>query len=325
MAIGAQATATYDRSSAVGAGAATTRKDQIVLGTSKTEVTAPNLAGDGTEIIAANEDGTLQRTSMSFKQLDKAVNRKLPKLESAARGLGQAVQASGAIASAMSAIPEVTLQEDEPARCGVGTGAYGSQYAISAGCAVRVGDRLHLNGALSYTPSVDYEYGSTASIAGRLGFSFPLGKRKESTKVSSSEISEYRTEMNASFVELKDDLRSRDQQIDELKAKLEALLEQQNDNRGMTGPGSESTDELVALLREQIKQLEEEKRLSLEEDQRQNLVIEKLTERDTQNQEQIQALEEKLDESDKRFGKLKRQFDAIMKKLGMNSGGNAGL
>tara|TARA_B100000925_G_scaffold198791_1_gene150569 strand:+ start:80 stop:475 length:396 start_codon:yes stop_codon:yes gene_type:complete len=131
--------------------------------------------------------------------------------------------------------------------------------------------------------------------------------------------------MNASFVELKDDLRSRDQQIDELKAKLEALLEQQNDNRGMTGPGSESTDELVALLREQIKQLEEEKRLSLEEDQRQNLVIEKLTERDTQNQEQIQALEEKLDESDKRFGKLKRQFDAIMKKLGMNSGGNAGL
>ena len=131
--------------------------------------------------------------------------------------------------------------------------------------------------------------------------------------------------MNASFVELKDDLRSRDQQIDELKAKLEALLEQQNDNKGMTGPGSESTDELVALLREQIKQLEEEKRLSLEEDQRQNLVIEKLTERDTQNQEQIQALEEKLDESDKRFGKLKRQFDAIMKKLGMNSGGNAGL
>ena len=131
--------------------------------------------------------------------------------------------------------------------------------------------------------------------------------------------------MNASFVELKDDLRSRDQQIDELKAKLEALLQQQNDNKGMTGPGSESTDELVALLREQIKQLEEEKRLSLEEDQRQNLVIEKLTERDTQNQEQIQALEEKLDESDKRFGKLKRQFDAIMKKLGMNSGGNAGL
>ena len=193
VAIGAQATATYDRSSAVGAGAATTRKDQIVLGTFKTEVTAPNLAGDGTEIIAANEDGTLQRTSMSFKQLDKAVRKKLPKLESAARGLGQAVQASGAIASAMSAIPEVTLQEDEPARCGVGTGAYGSQYAISAGCAVRVGDRLHLNGALLYTPSVDYEYGSTASIAGRLGFSFPLGKKKESTKVSSSEISEYRT------------------------------------------------------------------------------------------------------------------------------------
>ncbi|WP_413746475.1 YadA-like family protein [Synechococcus sp. MIT S9507] len=265
MAIGAQATATYDRSSAVGAGAATTRKDQIVLGTFKTEVTAPNLAGDGTEIIAANEDGTLQRTSMSFKQLDKAVRKKLPKLESAARGLGQAVQASGAIASAMSAIPEVTLQEDEPARCGVGTGAYGSQYAISAGCAVRVGDRLHLNGALSYTPSVDYEYGSTASIAGRLGFSFPLGKRnttadKNNTmNASSDEIFEYRSQVNTDMAALRSDLNSRDQQIEELKAKLEALLKQQpNQNNAESAPGAEATAELVALLRKQIKHLEEQ-------------------------------------------------------------------
>ena len=265
MAIGAQATATYDRSSAVGAGAATTRKDQIVLGTFKTEVTAPNLAGDGTEIIAANEDGTLQRTSMSFKQLDKAVRKKLPKLESAARGLGQAVQASGAIASAMSAIPEVTLQEDEPARCGVGTGAYGSQYAISAGCAVRVGDRLHLNGALLYTPSVDYEYGSTVSIAGLLGFSFPLGKRNttadknNTTNASSDEIFEYRSQVNTDMAALRSDLKSRDQQIEELKAKLEALLKQQpNQNNAESAPGAEATAELVALLRKQIKHLEEQ-------------------------------------------------------------------
>ena len=154
---------------------------------------------------------------------------------------------------------------------------------------------------------------------------FPLGKKKESTKVSSSEISEYRTEMNASFVKLKDDLQSRDQQIDALKAKLEALLDQQNSNEDMNAPGSESTRELLALLRLRIEQLEDEKRQSLAEDQRQNLVIEKLTERDSQSQEQIEALEQKLDESDKRFGKLKRQFDAIMEKLGMNSSGQASL
>ena len=113
--------------------------------------------------------------------METAVNKTIPKLEGAARGLGRAVETSGAIASAMSAIPEVTLQEDEPMRCGVGTGGFGRQYAFSAGCAVRVGDRLHLNGALSYSPSVDYNYGSTPSVAGRLGFSFPLGRIAKTT------------------------------------------------------------------------------------------------------------------------------------------------
>ena len=139
------------------------------------ELTVSSLRGSGTELIGAGSDGTLKRSSVSMGQMETAVNKTIPKLESAARGLGRAVESSGAIAAAMSAIPEVTLQEDEPMRCGVGTGGFGSQYAVSAGCAVRVGDRLHLNGALSYSPSVDYDYGNTPSVAGRLGFSFPLG------------------------------------------------------------------------------------------------------------------------------------------------------
>jgi hypothetical protein len=162
------------------------------------ELTVSSLSGSGTELIGASSDGTLKRSSVSMDQMETAVNTKIPKLESAARGLGRAVETSGAIASAMSAIPEVTLQEDEPMRCGVGTGGFGSQYAFSAGCAVRVGDRLHLNGALSYSPSVDYNYGSTPSVAGRLGFSFPLGRiakastTDEATQVEGSdEIQKY--------------------------------------------------------------------------------------------------------------------------------------
>ena len=51
-------------STAVGTGAVTTRDNHTVIGTASTEVTVPNIAGEGTAIIAANEDGTLQRSSL---------------------------------------------------------------------------------------------------------------------------------------------------------------------------------------------------------------------------------------------------------------------
>ena len=71
-------------------------------------------------------------------------------------------------------------------------------------------------------------------------------------------------------------------------------------------------------MRQRIEQLEDEKRQSAAEDQRQNEVIEQLSARDSRNQQQIKALQQKLDESDKRFGKLKSQFDAMMHKLGLS-------
>ena len=200
-----------------------------------------SLRGSGTALIGASSDGTLKRSSVSMGQMERAVTTKIPKLESAARGLGRAVESSGAIAAAMSAVPEVTLEEDEPMRCGVGTGGFGSQYAVSAGCAVRVGERLHLNGALSYSPSVDYDYGSTPSVAGRLGFSFPLGRIAKATVSDetelvegSEEIKQYLSEMEGNLDALQSDVEQRDEQIDALKAKLDALLngEGKNQERG---------------------------------------------------------------------------------------------
>ena len=76
--------------------------------------------------------------------------------------------------------------------------------------------------------------------------------------------------------------------------------------------------ELVALLRDRIEQLEDEKRQSLAEDQRQNAVIEQLNQRESNSQKQIEELEQKLDASDRRFGKFKNQFDAMMLKLGLS-------
>ena len=103
-----------------------------------------------------------------------------------------------------------------------------------------------------------------------------------------------------------------------LKVKLEGLLDRQIVLNGKDDAGAESTVELVALLRDRIEQLEDEKRQSLAEDQRQNAVIEQLNQRESNSQKQIEALEQKLDASDRRFGKLKNQFDAMMQKLGLS-------
>jgi hypothetical protein len=310
-AVGAGSSATFAGSTSLGAGATTTRTNQVVIGTSSDEVTLPGLSGSGTALVAANGDGTLKRSSVSMGQVETAVKTTIPKLESAARGLGRAVESSGAIAAAMSAIPEVTLQEDEPMRCGVGTGGFGSQYAVSAGCAVRVGDRLHLNGALSYSPSIDYDYGSTPSVAGRLGFSFPLGRIAKATakdEVAQAEGSPafqaYLSEMEGNIDALQSDVELRDGQIDALKAKLDALLNGEGNNQqegsSMT---SEATTQLIAMLKEQIKQLEEEKKASDAEDDKQNAMIA------TQQGE----ISELRDENQS----LRKNMQAIMRKLGM--------
>jgi len=93
----------------------------------------------------------------------------------------------------------------------------------------------------------------------------PLRKRNttaeknNTTNASSDEILEYRRQVNTDMAALRSDLKSRDQQIEELKAKLEALLKQQpNQNDAESAPGAEATAELVALLRKQIKHLEEQ-------------------------------------------------------------------
>ena len=289
-----------------------------MIGTSNDQVTIAGLSGSGTEMIGASSDGTLKRSSVSMEQVETAVKTKVPKLESAARGLGQAVESSGAIAAAMSAIPEVSLQQDEPMRCGIGTGGYGSQYAFSAGCAVRINDRLHLNGALAYTPSIDYEYGSTPSVAGRLGFSFPLGKISKASlnndvaQVGSSEFKAYLSKMESNIEVLQTDVELRDDQIDALKARLDSLLNGRDDNQpgGSTAVGSEATAQLIAMLKEQIKQLEEEKKASDAEDEKQNALI-------AAQAGQLTIQEEKLTIQESEIKSLRKSLANVMNKLGM--------
>ena len=350
QAIGYKANASHTNSTAIGTNSATTRTDQLVLGSSTTEITVANLSGtgsrlvqansdgtlsrvstaeldevtisglsgSGTEMVGASSDGTLKRSSISMEEVETTVKTKVPKLESAARGLGQAVESSGAMASAMSAIPEVSLQQDEPMRCGIGTGGYGSHYAFSAGCAVRINDRLHLNRALAYTPSIDYQYGSTPSVAGRLGFSFPLGKISKASlnndvvKVGYSEFKAYLSKIEGNIKALHSDVELRDDQINAFKARLDSLLNGSDNNQreGSTAVGLEATTQLIAMLKEQIKQLEEEKKASDTEDQKRDIEVASLKEEVLEQQDEISDLH---DENQT----LRKKMAAIMRKLGM--------
>lgn len=217
----------------------------------------------------------------------------MPRLENSVSQLGRAVETSGAMAAAFSAVPDVSLQDDEPVRCGFGAGGFGSQYAVAAGCAVRVADRVHINGALSYAPSVDYGYGTTPSVGGRLGFSFPLGKIDKSRSPQSQQIAA----VNNDLIALRHQVNQRDQQIGELKEQLEKL-EASQEVRGSQAAPSEATTQLIALLKQKIEELESEKKKSEEEDKRQNGVI--------------QQLQEQLADQESRFKKMMDQIRTLL-------------
>ena len=192
LAIGTGANATFNNSAAIGAGAQTTRANQVVLGAPGTSLTLPGVANNGRFAGRTNQSGSVRvlttdgsgnvGTSFDPEVLQNSTNN----LEQAVNSLGQAVNSSGAIAAAFSAVPQTPLGELEPVRCGAGVGGYGSAYAVAMGCAAKLNGLypdLAVNAALSLTSPVDYVYGSTPSVAGRIGFSVPLGKKRAVTPV----------------------------------------------------------------------------------------------------------------------------------------------
>ena len=302
-------------------------RDQNVLG-EKRMLTVDGEGNAGTSqfnetdvintINQVNQNNT--QIDQNTQQIDQNITnirknkKKINKLEGAASALGDAAQAAGAMGAALSGVPELSLLPDEPMRCGFAGGGYGSQYAIAGGCAARIKDSIHLNGAIAYAPSIDYSYGSTSSLAGRLGISFPIGKSKSSssnntttTTSPSTEPSDassantpadplwYRTEVKQEISKLQVDLSSRDQQIQDLKTRLEQLMQAPPTN----GAASQASDEIVALLKQRIAELEEEKKRSEEEDQRQNA--------------QIEALEKKLADQESRFEKMMKRIQSMVK------------
>lgn len=140
--------------------------------------------------------------------------------------LPYAINSTGALVAAMSAVPTMSAGEDEPARCGIGTGGISNSYAFAAGCAVKINNRLHLNGAISFTESVNYFNNSSSNVAGRIGFSFPLFVQKSSNKTFTEQASAKNFErLKAENQSIKEENRLIRAELAQIKSLVKAMLE----------------------------------------------------------------------------------------------------
>ncbi len=165
-----------------GEGNITLDAPEVVLGASdgSSTLTVPGLAlaGAGTGFVTADANGVLSRTPFNVNgvlsdisnlqndvsKLDKRTSR----LESAVRDIDNAVESVGAMALAVSSIPNLT-SGDKKYGCGLGTGVFGSSWAGAAGCVAKVSDEVWINAAITYAPGVSNSLYSTSSVGGRLG------------------------------------------------------------------------------------------------------------------------------------------------------------
>ena len=110
-----------------------------------------------------------------------------------------------------------------------------------------------------------------------------------------------------------DQAEGRDAEITALKEQLSLLQSQQSSTQKNNINSSESTNQIIALLKKQIDTLEQDKRNSLGADKVQNELIE-------QQQLDILSLKNELKSRDKQFKLLQAQFKNIMNKIQGKSG-----
>jgi len=233
--VGAESFATAPFSTAIGAQAKATQPNQIVIGTNISKLTIPSLGQAGSFLGSANQNGSTRLLStdgegnLGTANVSSSQVERIPAIESAMSKFGSAMNAGTSIALALSAVPTVSEDPREPIRCGIGTGGYGGTYAFGLGCAARVFNRLQINGGLSFAPPVDYGYGTTPKVGGRIGFSFPLGvvsSSPSSNAVSSASAISGTSDANTKAVieQLRNDLDQQKQITAKLQQQLQALM-----------------------------------------------------------------------------------------------------
>ena len=138
--------------------------NQITLGADDgtSTVTIPGIksTSGGQRFVTADSDGNLNASQYTVNDYNNALQQ-----------VEDQVSQVGAIAAALTAIPNLTSGSSKYG-CGIGTGGFGSAWAGAVGCVAKLGQNVWVNGALSYSPSVSTAFGSTPSVAGRLGVFF---------------------------------------------------------------------------------------------------------------------------------------------------------
>ena len=126
--------------------------------------------------------------------------------------LGEGVAASTALTTALTALPQTS--KESKLSCGVGTGAYSSNYAVGFGCASKLNERVDVNAGGSYVFGGSKSYGGGTLDNGVLkaGFVFKLGELNKPTQISLNESEKLKNEVK--------DLKI---QNDQLLARLENL------------------------------------------------------------------------------------------------------
>ena len=103
------------------------------------------------------------------------------------RDVEKSIDNVGALSAALGSVP--TISADSQFTCGLGGGTHSSAYALSAGCASRVSNRVSVNAALATV--INNQTGdSDDNLSARAGFSFRLGKIDDSPKVAARKAAE---------------------------------------------------------------------------------------------------------------------------------------
>ena len=103
------------------------------------------------------------------------------------RDVEKSIDNVGALSAALGSVPAISA--DSQFTCGLGGGAHSSAYALSAGCASRVSDRVSVNAALATV--INNHTGDTDdNLSARAGFTFRLGKIDDSPKVAARKAAE---------------------------------------------------------------------------------------------------------------------------------------
>ena len=137
------------------------------------------------------------------------------------RDVEKSIDNVGALSAALGSVPAISA--DSPFTCGFGAGTHSSAYALSAGCASSVSDRVSVNAALATV--INNQTGdSDDNLSARAGFTFRLGKIDESPKVAARKAAKLHDKV-AKLEESNQTLAASNQSLMKLLQALSARLE----------------------------------------------------------------------------------------------------